>query len=164
VTTLPQAPLLDEENAAFIQGGVSIIAASRDTTNMPAVVRALGCRVSADRRRVTVFVARSQGVELLADVSATGALAVVFTLPSTHRAIQLKGTDAGVVPLEEGDGEIMARLIESFTADVAAFGYSAQLMNALLACEPPDAAAITFTPSAAFIQTPGARAGEPLRG
>jgi hypothetical protein len=160
---VPQDPVLDEENAAFIQGGVSIIAASRDAANRPAVVRALGCRVSPDRRRIAVFIARSQGAELLEDVGATGEIAVVFVLPSTHRAIQLKGSDARLEPLATGDLESMARLVETFAADLAALGYTTAFVRALLACEPGDAVAIAFTPTAAFSQTPGARAGAPLR-
>ena len=159
---LPQDPVLDAEIAAFIQSGVSIIAASRDAANMPAVARALGCRVSPDRRRVTILVAGSQGVELLEDVGATGAIAVVFTLPSTHRAIQLKGRDARAESLAAGDLEIMAALAGTFAADLAPFGYTTAFVRALLACEPDDAVAIAFTPTAAFSQTPGARAGAPL--
>ena len=51
--------LLDEEGAAFVQGGVSIVAASRDAALVPSIGRVVGCRVAADRRRVTVFVAAS---------------------------------------------------------------------------------------------------------
>ena len=161
---MSQDPPLDEANAAFIQSGVSLIAASRNAANMPTLARALGCRVSADRRRVTVFVARSQAAVLLDNVVATGTVAVVFTQPSSHRAIQLKGSDAKLLPLEAGDRKIMTALVEGFATELAPLGYSGAFVRALLACPPEDVVAIAFTPDAAFSQTPGARAGAPLRG
>jgi hypothetical protein len=163
VTSSLQGPLLDEATAAFIQGAVSVIAAARDVSNMPTLVRAFGCRVSGDRQRVTVFVARSQALALLDDVGVTAAIAVVFTLPSTHRAIQLKGRDARVVPLQAGDLDIVASRVDAFAADLVSLGYAPTLVRALLAFEPDDLVAVGFTASAAFSQTPGARAGAPLR-
>ena len=164
MTTLAQEPLLDEANAAFIQGGVSMIAASRNASNMPTVVRALGCRISPDRRGIAVFVARAQAAALLDDVRLTGAIAVVFTQPSTHRAIQLKGSDARIESLAAGDHEIAAALVDAFAADLVPLGYPQSFVHALLASAPDDLVAIAFTPNAAFSQTPGARAGAPLRG
>jgi hypothetical protein len=156
------APLLDEEHAAFIQSGVSMLAASRDATNAPKLARALGCRVSPDRRRVAVFLAASQAVEVLAAIRATGTVAVGFNLPSTHRSLQLKGTDAVVSPLEAGDLEIAARYAAAFVDDIQLLGYDARLGRALLASEPAELVAVGFTPSSAFVQTPGPRAGARL--
>jgi len=152
-------PLLDEDHAAFIQSGVSILAASRDAANAPKLARAIGCRVSPDRRRVTVFVAAFQAAALIESLRATGAIAVGFNLPSTHRAFQLKGTDATVGSLDRGDLEIAVRYVEAFVADIALLGYSEPIGRALLAFDPAELLAISFTPSAAFVQTPGPRAG-----
>ena len=44
-------PVLDEDHAAFIQGGVSVVVASRNADLVPDVVRGCGCRVSRDRRQ-----------------------------------------------------------------------------------------------------------------
>jgi hypothetical protein len=151
--------LLDEDHAAFIQGGVSILAASRDAANAPKLARAIGCRVSRDRRRVTVFVAAFQAAALIAALRATKTIAVGFNLPSTHRAFQLKGTDATVGPLDRGDLEIAVRYVDAFVADIALLGYSEPIGRALLAFDPAELLAISFTPSAAFVQTPGPRAG-----
>ena len=110
-----------------------------------------------------MFVASLQCDILLQDIGATGAVAVVFSQPSTHRTIQLKGTDAIVEPLEAGDRDIMARQASAFAADIALLGYPFAIAHALLASEPSELVAISFTPSAAFIQTPGPRAGAPLQ-
>src|SRR5262245_14103009 len=94
---------LDEANLDFIASGVSIFVASRDISIVRTLVRALGCRIAPDRQRISVFVASFQCLALLQDVRATRVFAAVFSQPSTHRTIQLKGTDAAVEQLENGD-------------------------------------------------------------
>jgi hypothetical protein len=157
--SVPPEPVLDAEHAAFIQSGVSILAASRDTGNVPRIARALGCRVSEDRRRVTVYLAAFQAAPLLAAIRAEGAIAVAFNLPSTHRAFQLKGADAAVVPLDRSDVERARRYVDAFATDIGLLGYSAVIGRALLWFDPVELTGVAFTPAAAFEQTPGPRAG-----
>jgi hypothetical protein len=157
------APLLDEALAAFVQTGVSINAGSRGTGNVPALARANGCRVAEDRRTVTVLLAASKAAALLDAVRATGAIAVVFSEPPTHRTIQLKGTDAVVGAASGEDRAFSQRYVDTFVAVLAGLGYSEPVFRALLWADPDDLVAVTFSPSAAFDQTPGPRAGAPLR-
>jgi hypothetical protein len=154
--------LLDAEHAAFIQGGVSINVAARDAAMVPRISRALGCRVSEDRRQVTVYLAAFQAADVLAAIRANGAIAVGFNLPSTHRSLQLKGTDAKIVTVERADLECAARYAAAFSADIGFLGYSAKFGYALLWFEPAELTAVAFTPTAAFEQTPGPRAGARL--
>jgi len=156
---VPDTPLLDDAHAAFIQSGVSIVAASRDGGNVPTLARAIACRVSPDRQRVTVFVSRSQCGALLADVRASRVLAVVFSQPSTHRTIQLKSDDAAEVALGAGDTERMVEHTNRVIADLRRLGYGDTLLRASFGYATDDVAAIVFTPSAAFTQTPGPGAG-----
>ena len=53
-------------------------------------MRAVGSRISADGREVTVYLRRSQSEQLLGDIAQTGEIAVVFSVPSTHQTLQLK--------------------------------------------------------------------------
>lgn len=154
--------LLDEDGAAFVQGGVSIVAASRDAALVPSIGRAVGCRVAADRRRVTVFVAASQAPQLVADLRACGRIAVVFSRPSTHRTLQLKGDDAVVRPLVRGETAIPERYVGGFAEDIGKLGHTEAQARTLVAAVDGDLLAIDFTPSAAFEQTPGPNAGAPL--
>ncbi len=103
----PDTPLLDEARAVFITHRVAMNVASCSAARVPSLVRAHGCRISADRRRVTVFVSVPRAATVLADLRAGGAIAVVFSLPRTHETIQLKGAQASIVPLEGGDRELM---------------------------------------------------------
>jgi hypothetical protein len=155
-------PLLDEDHAAFVRGGVSIIAASSDGANVPSVERAIGCKLSADRRRVTIFVAAASAQVLLADIRRSGRIAVVFSHPPTHRALQLKGSDAAIVRVLPADHRLIAAYADAFAAAIASIGHADQLARAALACPPDEVVAVAFTPSAAFVQTPGPRAGAPL--
>jgi hypothetical protein len=154
--------LVDIEQAAFICGGVGVSAATCRANTLPNIARATGCRISPDRRVVTLLFASTPGAALLDDIRRTGAIAVVFTQPSTHRTLQLKGSDARIVPLEVGDLDLVERYVSAFAADVAPFGFPEAYMRALLACPPDDLVAVQFTIGAAFLQTPGPRAGEPL--
>lgn len=155
-------PLIDPEHAAFMSGAVSIGVGSCDADLLPDLTRAFGCRVSIDRRRVTVFVSAEQSRDVLADLRANGAVAVVFTQPATHRTVQFKGTDAAVEPLADGDLARIERYREAFVAHLVALGYSALAIRTMVDCPPHELTAIAFTPSAAFSQTPGPQAGTPL--
>lgn len=154
--------LIGAEQAAFICGGVGMSMATCRPGALPNIARATGCKVSSDRRVVTLILAATPGAAALDDVRRTATIAVVFTQPSTHRTLQLKGTDARIVPLEPDDHDLVERYVRAFAADVAAFGFSEAYMRALLAASPDDLVAVEFTIAAAFVQTPGPRAGEAL--
>jgi hypothetical protein len=154
--------LLDEDHAAFILGGVSIIAAASDGANVPSVERAIGCKLSANRRRVTIFVAAASAHALLADIRRSGRIAVAFSHPPTHRALQLKGDDAAIVRVLPADRRLIAAYADAFAAAIVSIGHADQLARATLACPPDEVVAVAFTPGAAFVQTPGPRAGAPL--
>ena len=157
-----QSPRLDAEHAAFIQGGVSVIVATRDASLVPEVVRASGCRVSRDRRRVTVLLDPTRAERLLADVAANGMLAVVFSQPSTHRTIQLKGSDAASGTAGRRDRALLDVQRRAWIDDLRQIGYSEEFAEALWGPLPQALAAISFTPTAAFQQTPGPSAGQPI--
>jgi len=156
-------PLLDAEHAAFIRlPGISITAASRTVDHSPQLGRVVGIRVADDRSRVTVLIPADQNAELIDALRATRAIAVVFSQPSTHRTIQLKGTDASIEPPAPGDAEVAARWCAGFVAELAAMGYPEGLVANFVWSDPAALAAVTFRPCAAFQQTPGPRAGAPL--
>lgn len=153
--------MIDAQRSAFVTGGVSIIAASRGADDWPAIARAAGCRVSRDGRGITLFVSASQGSALLAAVRSTGAISAVFSQPSTHRTIQLKGNDAVVGALQPGDAQLIERYAEAFAAELSGLGYS-EVGRAVVWAPLDELLAVAWTPSSAFDQTPGPRAGTRL--
>jgi hypothetical protein len=161
MTGVTGAPL-DAAHVEFIQSGVSVIVGTRDAAMVPDAVRGCGCRVSRDRRRITVFVDRERAASLLDDLAENRAIAVVFSQPSTHRTIQLKGTDAAPVRAQASDRRLVAAHREAWISDLVGIGYSRAFAEALWGRPPEALTAVAFTPIAAFQQTPGPAAGQPL--
>ena len=158
-----EAPLIDEEVAAFLQSGISMHAASVAPGNIPALTRVAGCRVSPDRRTVTVYVVESQSRELLEDVRACRAIAAVFTKPGSHRTVQLKGIDARPVAVAAEDAADVDRQVAGFDAILQKAGFPERFGWTLAGGSPLGLAGIAFTPTGAFVQTPGPTAGTALK-
>jgi hypothetical protein len=156
------APSFDETHAAFMQSGVSVHLASRGPANVPSVARAIGCRIAPDRSRVTIFLSAAQAPELVSDVRASRMAAAVFSQPSTHQTLQVKGDDAVVGALADGDLARIAACADALVRDLQALGYTEAFGRALLDFDPADLVAVAFTPKTAFRQTPGPNAGAPL--
>lgn len=153
---------LDPAHIAFLCGGVSISAAACRPGGLPDMARGIGCKVATDGRTVTVLFAATPAAALLDGVRRTGTLAVVFSEPSTHRTVQLKSTDARIVPVESGDWARAECYVDAFVAELLPFGYQEPLIRAFLACEREDLVAVRFTVDAAYSQTPGPNAGSAL--
>ena len=153
---------IDPDLARFLTGGVSINAGSAAEDGTPSLCRALGCRVAPAGDRVAVFFSSRQAADLLQDVARSRALAVVFSEPPTHRTLQLKGRDAQVEPLTDGDLARVEAYRAAFAQCLAFLGFTETLVRTLLDCPDADLVALTFTPQAAFNGTPGAQAGTAL--
>jgi len=78
-------PLLTEAVAAFMQRHTSMNVAGRDAQNRPATARGLGCRVSDDRLRITVFLSTSHSAQVLQCLRENGASFVTLTIHDNLR-------------------------------------------------------------------------------
>ena len=87
---------------------------------------------------------------------------MVFSQPSTHRTIQLKASDAGLVPLEAGDRERLEVYVQAFVRDLTSIEHTTPYARAVIGPDVDDLIAISFTPEAAFEQSPGPSAGRRL--
>jgi hypothetical protein len=152
-------PLLDAAQAAVLSGPVAINVASHDAARVPSVARAFGCRVSADRREVVVFLSQKRSLCILDDLAAGAPIAVVFSRPRTHMTLQLKAAGARIQPLATGDREIMLACGAAFSAEIMALGYAENFSRALMAPAADEAVGVAFVPEAVFEQTPGPKAG-----
>ena len=154
--------VLDQQTAAFIQHRVSINLATTDTHNRPAITRVSGCRPAPDNGSLTLFISSNHNQTVLDNIQTTHAIAVVFSSPSTHKTIQLKGTDARLVSLEESDYLLMQDYRNSMIEELQSIGYPPAFTEALI--PPPETldTGICFTPMDAYSQTPGPDAGKKL--
>jgi hypothetical protein len=159
----PAPPLLDAETIEFIERRVSIYVAGRDADNVPSSARGWGCKVSGDGRTISVFVPRAQATALLRDIEDNGRVAAVFSRPTSHRTVQFKGADARVATLGPDDAQTIAAYVGSFLIEVQKLGHPAPFVHAMFRARPDEMAAIVFTPTDGFAQTPGPGAGAPLR-
>ncbi len=159
---MPPEPVLDADNAAFITSGVSIAVASRNAELVPSLIRAWGCRVSEDRRTVTLYVSPDQAGALLADLQAGRPLAAVFSLPSSHRTIQLKAHGARIGALTDEDRLVVERYVPALAANLERVGHGGRFAEAYLEITGGVLASVAFEPEEAFAQTPGPKAGARL--
>lgn len=162
MTGSPIEFLLSAAHAAFMQGPVSINVAGRSPTNTPSVMRAYGCSVAPDRRALRLFVYPAHNEELLRHFQDNHVIAAVFSRPSTHETIQLKGTITAIEPVSAGDLEVMQTYRLLLVDELRTIGYASTFTNALLPLATESAATICFTPTQAFMQTPGPTAGQKL--
>ena len=157
----PPPPLIGPEQAALMARRVSIIVGSRDAHQRPHVMRAAGCRLSTDRHRITVLMPRASGQAVLDDLRDNGQIAVVFSEPSSHLTLQLKGHDATVAPCEAGDAALAEAYLQGMVEEIGQIGLPSQVAHTMLR-HGDMLVAVHFTGAAAFEQTPGPAAGEPL--
>lgn len=157
---MPPTPVLGADSAALLQLGCSINAGACGSDGMPTSVRCCGCRVADDRTSISVFVSRIQAAALLQAIEENGRIAVVFSQPSTHRTLQIKGRDAAVLPLEADDVPRIAAYRAAFARELSTFGYDEILAYTVLSYPSTDVVAVRFSPDEVYLQTPGPQAGE----
>lgn len=155
------APLLAPEVVALLQRGCGVSIGSRDANLVPDLVRGVGQRVEPDGE-ITVFLSRIDGARVLANLRDNGAIAVVFSQPSTHFTLQVKARRVAIGEVTPVDIETVERCRAAMSAELAAIGYAPGMAQRLLACEPGDLVGLRFRPESAFDQTPGPKAGMPL--
>jgi len=157
----PSASPIGPQQAELIGRRVSIIVGSRDAALRPHLMRALGCRLSADRRVLTVWINPRPAAQVLADLRANGRIAVVCSEPTTHRTLQLKGDDAQVLECGDDGEALVERHLQRFTDELADIGLPAEVARTLLRRD-DGLVALRFTVRQAYDQTPGPQAGAAL--
>ena len=158
------SPLLSDSTVAFIEREVAIDVAACSASLRPSSARGFAARVSEDRRRITVFVRRTEATQLVQDLLSQDAIAAVFCLPATEMAIQVKGRQ---VTLSAANADEWARVQAyrlAFVDGIVQLGYDRDFGLTYMAVEPGQMLAVGFTPEIVFEQTPGPLAGRAMHG
>jgi hypothetical protein len=163
-TATGRPALLSSEHIALIEHGVSTIVASRDAAHNPSLMRAVGASITPQGDRITVYLNRPTSTRLLADLQATGHIAVVFSEPSTHRTVQVKASRVQLRAAMATDSELLQRYLRVMEDQLQRVGFGPHYTRIMLAHQPGDVVAVSFTPEQAFDQTPGPKAGARLPG
>jgi len=161
---MPNGVQLDAATAEFIAGVTSMSIATRDAQLLPAVGKALGCILSADRRMLTVLIDGNQSARIAADIAAGSPVAVVFSLPATHRTVQIKGARAATAAATPAQRVRARKHVEAIIEHLLPLGYAEAALRVFFSHEPQALLAVRFAPTAVFAQTPGPRAGERIAG
>ncbi|MGV3548376.1 hypothetical protein [Rhizobium sp.] len=155
------AGVLTSELAEFCESGVSIVMAASGADGLPIAGKALACRI-LPAGRMRIFLSEAFNALLASAFDQGSPIAVTFSAPHNHRSIQVKATRVLRVPLEEGDGDAVARQVRAFEDDLVFVHYTRRFAKHYTAYKPEETIAIEVSPSEAFVQTPGPGAGEPL--
>lgn len=161
-TTPTQRPVIDESIAAFVRSPVTLVLGARNHEKLASAVYCRGCRIDEKRGTITVFVSRAQGTDVLDNVRAFPSVALVACRPTTLRTLQLKGNDARVEPIGQGDAARVAAYVEMIVDELAQVGDEPEWSRAAFSNNATDLVAVTFTPAIVYVQTPGPSAGEPI--
>jgi hypothetical protein len=152
-------PTLDAELVAFLNSGLSVMAATRDGRLRPETVRVLALEARAGEEEMTVFLPDAVSARMLENLRDNGRIAVVATHPMDNRSVQLKGAMVSCQPATD---------LQRSPADA----YRAKMARSLAQVGVPQgilfraqfwpAHAVRFRVEGIFSQTPGPAAGNPF--
>jgi hypothetical protein len=152
--------VIAEDVAKVLESGSSVvIVGTVDSAGAPEATRAWGVRVLPGSRRVRVLLPSNDSVTI-ANVRATGAIAVTATDVPTLDSVQAKGRAAGADAATDDD----RRLTDWYQAKVARAihetdGTPLELVERMY---PADVVAVEVAVDEVYDQTPGPNAGRKL--
>lgn len=143
----------------FVESGVSIQVATRDSALVPEAVRGVGARVAEDHLHLVVFVPAATGARTLVNLADNGRIAVCFSRIEDHRTIQIKGRADAFGPASDEERERIDRYRGEFARNLAFVGMPPRLSFRVNSwpCH-----AVRFTVESIWVQTPGPGAGDAL--
>jgi hypothetical protein len=148
------------ERRSPAQEGMSLYAGSVSSDGVPAGCRAVALRTNRDLTEITVYLPMATSHEVVANVAATKRLAIVATYPPDHFAVQLKGTTTAVRLAADDESEFVHARMNSFADVLHTIGVPRRISGSLN-CWP--AFAVEMKVDEMFEQTPGPKAGTPIR-
>jgi hypothetical protein len=150
---------VDAEIAAFVHGGVAIVAATRDDDLRPEITRGWGPALSPDGRELRICLSAAPGSRTIANLERNGAFAANFTLPTTYRSIQIKGDVRELGDPTDADLLRAGEHLAAFVGEAAQVGVPRAIGSRF--AERPFIA-VTVVIRELYDQTPGAGAGSAL--
>jgi hypothetical protein len=156
---MPNAPLA-EEIVEFIASGVDAYVATHDRELEPESMLAMGLRASPERNLLTVYVPEALSQVTCRNLEDNGQIAVTAIRPSDFKAVQIKGTSVRIRSSGELDRELQAVFRAALVEQFEIVGIPRAITRRLVWWP---SLAIEFGVREIFLQTPGPRAGEPLR-
>lgn len=139
---------------------MSLYAGTVGVDGVPVGCRAVALTTNEALSRITVYVPMATSSDLVAGVAATKRLTVVATYPADHFSLQLKGTAAGVRLAADAERELVSDRLDGFAESLHAIGVPMRVTRSMTHWP---AFAIDLDVEEIFDQTPGPKAGMPIR-
>lgn len=152
--------MISERLRKCVQSGLSVIVATADSERVPATCRAVAMKTNDDFATVTVYIPAATSHETMANIATTRRLAVSCSEVSTHEATQIKGVTRAVRLAPKEDQAFVRERIEAFALSLEAIGLPRHFTRRIAHWP---AFAVDVTIEEVFDQTPGPKAGTPLR-
>lgn len=154
---------LSAEQAAFLQGPLSMNVGAVGRDGWPCVCRAHGAVLARDRRALTVLLSSTRSRAVLDAIDAGSGVTLVASRPATHATLQFKAATAERVAVKARHRALNAHYAKAFGGELAALGFGDALVEGLVAMlTASDLVALRFVPQIVFDQTPGPQAGRVL--
>ena len=151
---------MDTRLQKCVEPGVSVIVGTVDADGNPACCRAVGLHTRDALATVTVFVPIATSERTMANVAATGRIAVVTTHPISHCATQLKGTVQRTRAAREDEEPFIASHFAGFGGVLNTIGYPPRITRSVVHWP---AYALELRVEEIYEQSPGPKAGTRLR-
>lgn len=157
---MPPKPLMNDEFAAFLESGLSIVVGVRDDALRPDGARAWALKVHEDRAHVTTYLLSKAAPALLEILRSHPEIAMAIDRPTDARACQVKGVFVASRRARVAERSEVERQVEGFLTHLEALGIPRALTGGW---EFWPCVAIDLRITEIFEQTPGPGAGEPMR-
>jgi len=160
--THPSLPRpLSQSLLSYFAQGLSVHVGGRDADGTPQLCRATALRIEPDHR-VSLLMPQPAADGLLHALEAVPNVAVVCCQPTTHHAVQIKGIDAQVLVAQPEDWDLRSDFKLRFLTEIRPYGFGEDFAAAWLDTPIDCCRVVIFTPTAAWNQTPGPGAGQPI--
>ncbi len=154
---------LSPEQAAFLQGPVSINVSAVERDGWPCVTRAHGVIVARDRRALTILLSARRAHAVLHALDTGSGIAAAFTRPATHATLQFKAPRATRVTINAAHRRCNVAYAAAFAGEIGELGFDDDLVQGVVRLlTASDLVALRMVPEIAFDQTPGPAAGRML--
>lgn len=146
--------------AQFMNDAKSVLVGTVDADGYPATCRGIALTASPDFETVTVYIPVATGQETIANVATTRRLAVGATHPISHASYQFKGVTRGVRLARAEEESLVKAALDGFAEILDTIGVPKRITRSFAHWP---AFAIDVQVEQIFDQTPGPKAGAPLR-
>jgi hypothetical protein len=140
----------------LLDGPAIMYIATRNAALEPLSTLAFGLQAADDDRELTVFVPAVLSPLVVANLRDNGQMAIELVHPSTHRALQIKGTWLGERRTTDDDRAFLARYHNTLLAEMNLVGIPRSKWDRLVWWP---AVALRMEVRDVFVQTPGPGAG-----